>query len=97
MVVVSPQSSETPLRKLRLRIAQFLGSLGGEYNISLVDTTDTQTLELAVAWDTAKRLDFAVPFHDMKPSVYLGEPCNREDFPFFDSSVVELLHSVVGL
>ena len=26
----------------------------------------------AVAWDTQKRLPFAVPFQDMKPNIYLG-------------------------
>ena len=52
---------------------QFLGSLGGEYNIGLVETTDSQSLESAVAWDTTKHLDFAVPFNDMKLSIYLGE------------------------
>jgi DNA-dependent protein kinase catalytic subunit len=64
-------SSETPLHKLRLRIVQFLGSLGGEYNIGLVDSSDSQSLESAIAWDTAKHLDFSMPFNDMKLSIYL--------------------------
>lgn len=29
-------------------------------------------LSRAVAWDTQKRLSFAVPFQDMKPTIYLG-------------------------
>ena len=33
---------------------------------------DERTFDKAVSWDSDKRLDFALPFQDMKPSIYLG-------------------------
>ena len=33
----------------------------------------TDALEKAVAWDSKKRLEFVLPFQDMKSSLFLGE------------------------
>lgn len=35
-------------------------------------TSDSEALKKAVAWDTQKRLEFVLPFQDLKPSVFLG-------------------------
>ena len=34
--------------------------------------SDSEALKKAVAWDTQKRLEFVLPFQDLKPSVFLG-------------------------
>lgn len=67
------EGAESPLNKIRRRIVHFLGSLGGQVNTSLVQSESAAAFAAkAVAWDSKNRLEFAVPFQDMKPSLYLG-------------------------
>ena len=64
---------ESPLGKLLQRIVHFLGTLGGQSNTCLVTSESAAAYAArAVAWDSKKRLEFALPFQDMKPSIYLG-------------------------
>ena len=66
------ESAETPLGLLRRRIVFFLGSLGGQ-NGCLVERGPAATQAAKVmAWDSKNRLEFALPFQDMKPSMFLG-------------------------
>ncbi len=41
-------------------------------NASLLETSTDEIAKEAVAWDTQPRLQFAVPFVDMKPNINLG-------------------------
>lgn len=50
-----------------------LGSLGGSVNMFLLGPDNAVDPSCAVAWDTANHLSFAVPFQDMKPTIYLGK------------------------
>lgn len=68
----SPQTSITPLVKIRHQILRLLGTLGGQTNMLLLGNTDPSK---AVTWDTNNHLTFAVPFQDMKPNIYLGKFC----------------------
>ncbi|KAI8794714.1 DNA-dependent protein kinase catalytic subunit, partial [Biomphalaria glabrata] len=66
------QNSETQLTSLKLRILQYLGSLGGQHiSHALLAKSDEEISSAAIAWDTQKHLKFDVPFIDMKPSIYL--------------------------
>lgn len=64
---------ESPLTKLKLRIVDFLGKLGGASNISILHNSAMETLTKAIVWDTEKQLMFSLPFQDVKPAIYLGE------------------------
>jgi len=67
------ESAETPLARLRRRIVFFLGSLGG-LNGGMVERGPAALqAEKVIAWDSKSRLEFALPFQDMKPSIYLGK------------------------
>ena len=67
------QGVESPQGKLLQRIVQFLGILGGQANTCLVKSESAAAYAArAVAWDSKKKLEFALPFQDMKPSIYLG-------------------------
>lgn len=68
---VHVQGAQSPTALIRLRVIRLLGSLGGQVNKELV-TSDSEALKKAVAWDTQKRLEFVLPFQDLKPSVFLG-------------------------
>ena len=59
--------------KLKLKIIKFLGSLGGESNILILRNGGIADLAKAIAWDEEKHLSFALPFQDMKPTIYLGK------------------------
>lgn len=68
------EGAESPLNKVRRRIVHFLGALGGQINTSLVETESAAAYAAkAVAWDSKNRLEFALPFQDMKPTLYLGK------------------------
>ena len=70
----SIEGAESPLNKVRRRIVHFLGALGGQINTSLVESESAAAYAAkAVAWDSKNRLEFALPFQDMKPTLYLGE------------------------
>ena len=67
------EGAESPLNQLRQRMLFFLGSLGGQINGSLVEKGSAAAYaSKMVAWDSKKRLEFVLPFQDMKPSLYLG-------------------------
>ncbi|XP_022778667.1 DNA-dependent protein kinase catalytic subunit-like isoform X5 [Stylophora pistillata] len=74
LLKMKPQSQHqmtlTPLAKVRHKILRMFGGLGGETNILLLDNTGINSSN-AVVWDTENHLTFAVPFQDMKPSIYL--------------------------
>jgi len=68
------EGAESPQSKVRSRIVHFLGSLGGEINAGLVESESAASYAAkAVAWDTRNRLELALPFQDMKPSLFLGQ------------------------
>lgn len=72
-MLFSPQGAESPQNKVRRSIVHFLGCLGGQINASLVESESAAAYAAkAVAWDSVNRLEFAVPFQDMKPSLFLG-------------------------
>ncbi|XP_071796803.1 DNA-dependent protein kinase catalytic subunit-like [Asterias amurensis] len=64
-------TKDSPLRSVQCRIIQLLGSLGGQTNEWLLETSPDEIAKVAVAWDTESRLQFAVPFVDMKPTIEL--------------------------
>ena len=67
------EGAESPLNKVRRRIVHFLGALGGQINTSLVESESAAAYAAkAVAWDSKNGLEFALPFQDMKPTLYLG-------------------------
>ena len=67
------EGAETPLDRLRQRIVHFLGSLGGSVNGWMIETgSAAMRAAKVVAWDNRNKLKFALPFQDMKPSIYLG-------------------------
>ena len=70
---VTFQRADDKLKSLRYQIMYLLGSLGGQVTAGMVDSTalDERRRLKAVTWDTSRRLEFAVPFPDMKPSVFL--------------------------
>ena len=73
VMLPSPQGAEGPHNKVRRRIVHFLGSLGGQINASLVESESAAAYAAkAVAWDSKNRLEIALPFQDMKPSLFLG-------------------------
>ena len=68
----SLQATTSPLMQLRHRIVKFLGDLGGNINTAVVKGGKIPDISNAVGWSTAQHLSFALPFCDMKPTVYLG-------------------------
>lgn len=91
------------LEEIRVRVVQMLGTLGGQVNKNLVTAASLdEMMKKCVAWDTEKRLSFAVPFIDMKPVVYLDIFLPRVTELAVSASdrqtkvaACELLHSVV--
>ena len=73
LLVHVSQRADDKLKSLRYQIMFLLGSLGGQVTAGMVDSTslDERCRLKAVAWDTSRRLEFAVPFPDMKPSMFL--------------------------
>ncbi|KAK3728490.1 hypothetical protein QZH41_002351 [Actinostola sp. cb2023] len=63
------ESTDGPLTKIRHQMLRLLGRLGGRVNTCLLGSDIDPSR--AVAWDTANHLSFAVPFQDMKPTIYL--------------------------
>ncbi|CAD5112585.1 DgyrCDS1798 [Dimorphilus gyrociliatus] len=59
---------ETTMENIRIKIVQFLGSIGSSINQYLVDGIQESNLQ---AWDTEKHLKFSLPFIDIKPDIYL--------------------------
>ncbi|KAJ0023075.1 hypothetical protein NQD34_015209 [Periophthalmus magnuspinnatus] len=96
-------AEEAPLVTVRLRVVKLLGRLGGKLNRNLVTVVSSEEMmRRFVAWDTEKRLNFAVPFSDMKPVIYLDPFLPRISELALTTSdrqtkvaACELLHTVV--
>ncbi|KAM4719019.1 DNA-dependent protein kinase catalytic subunit isoform 2-T2 [Anableps anableps] len=94
---------DAPLVLLRLRVVKLLGHLGGKLNRNLVTVVSSEEMmKKFVAWDSEKRLSFAVPFTDMKPVIYLDPFLPRISELALSTSdrqtkvaACELLHSLV--
>ncbi|XP_060730052.1 DNA-dependent protein kinase catalytic subunit isoform X1 [Tachysurus vachellii] len=98
-----PVGDESPIAAVRRRVVQLLGHLGGQLNRSLVTAISAEDMmRRFVAWDSEKRLSFAVPFKDIKPVIYLDPFLPRITELALSSSdrqtkvaACELLHSLV--
>ncbi|KAM9332600.1 DNA-dependent protein kinase catalytic subunit [Pholidichthys leucotaenia] len=94
---------DAPLVIVRLRVVKLLGHLGGKLNRNLVTVVSSEDMmKKFVAWDSEKRLNFAVPFTDMKPVIYLDPFLPRISELALSTSdrqtkvaACELLHSLV--
>ncbi|XP_019130385.2 DNA-dependent protein kinase catalytic subunit isoform X1 [Larimichthys crocea] len=94
---------DAPLVMVRLRVVKLLGHLGGRLNRNLVTAVSSEEMmKKFVAWDSEKRLSFAVPFADMKPVIYLDPFLPRISELALSTSdrqtkvaACELLHSLV--
>ncbi|KYO26142.1 DNA-dependent protein kinase catalytic subunit isoform B [Alligator mississippiensis] len=65
-------NEDLSLEAMRSRVVQLLGSLGGQVNRNLVTAaSEEEMMKKFVSWDSEKHLNFAVPFVDMKPVIYL--------------------------
>ncbi|XP_041924731.1 DNA-dependent protein kinase catalytic subunit isoform X1 [Alosa sapidissima] len=98
-----PMGDESPIAVVRRRVVRLLGHLGGQLNRSLVTAISAEDMmKKFVAWDSERRLNFAVPFSDMKPVIYLDCFLPRITELALTSSdrqtkvaACELLHSLV--
>ncbi|KAI5104092.1 DNA-dependent protein kinase catalytic subunit [Silurus meridionalis] len=98
-----PMGDESPIAAVRRRVVRLLGHLGGQLNRSLVTAISAEDMmRQFVAWDSEKRLSFAVPFKDIKPVIYLDPFLPRVTELALTSSdrqtkvvACELLHSLV--
>ncbi|XP_061821672.2 DNA-dependent protein kinase catalytic subunit isoform X1 [Nerophis lumbriciformis] len=94
---------DAPVAMVRLRVVKLLGHLGGKLNRNLLaGVSSEEMMKKFVAWDTEKRLSFAVPFTDMKPVIYLDPFLPRISELALTTSdrptkvaACELLHSLV--
>ncbi|KAK2886235.1 hypothetical protein Q8A73_020181 [Channa argus] len=94
---------DAPLVAVRLRVVKLLGHLGGKLNRNLVAVVSSEEMmKKFVAWDSEKRLSFAVPFADIKPVIYLDPFLPRISELALSTSdrqtkvaACELLHSLV--
>ncbi|KAM3860678.1 DNA-dependent protein kinase catalytic subunit [Diretmus argenteus] len=94
---------DAPLVLVRFRVVKLLGHLGGQLNRNLVTAVSAEeTMKKFVAWDSEKRLNFAVPFSDMKPVIYFDPFLPRISELALSTSdrptkvaACELLHSLV--
>ncbi|XP_038580578.1 DNA-dependent protein kinase catalytic subunit [Micropterus salmoides] len=94
---------DAPLVLVRLRVVKLLGHLGGKLNRNLITAVSSEEMmKKFVAWDSEKRLSFAVPFADMKPVIYLDPFLPRISELALSTSdrqtkvaACELLHSLV--
>ncbi|XP_013928118.1 PREDICTED: DNA-dependent protein kinase catalytic subunit [Thamnophis sirtalis] len=60
------------LEAVRARVVRLLGTLGGQINRNLITAASAEEkMKKFVSWDIEKHLNFAVPFADMKPIIYL--------------------------
>lgn len=102
LINASQQTVESPLMKLRLRIVNFLGTLGGSGNVAILQNNKPVDLSKAIAWDSKEHLSFALPFQDMKPTIFLDSYLPRVVELSLSSSnrqvrvvACELLHALV--
>ncbi|KAM4688942.1 DNA-dependent protein kinase catalytic subunit [Discoglossus pictus] len=95
---------ESSSEAVRSRVVRLLGSLGGQINRSLVTAASAEEMiKNHVSWDTEKRLNFAVPFVDLKPIIYMDIFLPRVTELALSASdrqtkvaACELLHSIVA-
>lgn len=61
------------MAEIQGRIIRLLGRLGG-HNIHLIGEVNLLApgTESDMAWDTESRVKLVLPFHDMKPELFLG-------------------------
>lgn len=71
---VACQSGRTELGRMKLKVLQFLGELGGCYNQYVVNCDVEEILHAAVSWSTTQHIKFDMPFKDVKADIYLGKP-----------------------
>ncbi|XP_070603834.1 DNA-dependent protein kinase catalytic subunit [Erythrolamprus reginae] len=65
-------AEDPSLEAVRTRVVRLLGTLGGQINRHLITAASAEEkMKKFVSWDIEKRLNFAVPFADMKPIIYL--------------------------
>ncbi|XP_051784693.1 DNA-dependent protein kinase catalytic subunit [Erpetoichthys calabaricus] len=65
-------SDDSPAALVRRRVVRLLGHLGGKLNRSLITATCAEDMmKKFVAWETEKKLNFPMPFADMKPIIFL--------------------------
>uniref|UniRef100_F6W6L3 DNA-dependent protein kinase catalytic subunit n=1 Tax=Monodelphis domestica TaxID=13616 RepID=F6W6L3_MONDO len=94
---------ELSLEAVRARVVRVLGSLGGQINRNLVTAASSdEIMKKCLAWDSERKLSFAVPFAEMKPVIYLDVFLPRVTELALSSSdrqtkvaSCELLHSMV--
>jgi DNA-dependent protein kinase catalytic subunit len=69
---------QNPVAEIQWRIIRLLGKLGGE-NIHLIGEVNLLApgTESDMAWDTEPLVKLVLPFHDMKPELYLGRQVNK--------------------
>ncbi|XP_049981118.1 DNA-dependent protein kinase catalytic subunit [Alexandromys fortis] len=98
---ISPDEALS-LEEIRIRVVQILGFLGGQINKNLVTAASGERMKKCVAWDSEKRLSFAVPFREMKPVIYLDVFLPRVTELALSASdrqtkvaACELLHSMI--
>lgn len=65
----------SPLEKVKIRLVKFLGSVGGTNasQLAVAPLADQKEQPSWMAWDRQQHLKYAVPFRDMKPTIYLDE------------------------
>uniref|UniRef100_A0A667XYC1 DNA-dependent protein kinase catalytic subunit n=1 Tax=Myripristis murdjan TaxID=586833 RepID=A0A667XYC1_9TELE len=103
LVMWTCQQEDAPLVQVRFRVVKLLGHLGGRLNRDMVTAVSTEEMmKKFVAWDSEKKLSFAVPFTDMKPVIYLDVFLPRISELALSKSdrqtkvaACELLHSLV--
>ncbi|XP_077979786.1 DNA-dependent protein kinase catalytic subunit-like [Glandiceps talaboti] len=96
------ESEESPLVAVKFKIVRLLGSLGGSINSYLLESSNKEVAKKAVAWDTEERLQFAMPFMDIKPVIALDpflprvvELAKTSSDRQTKVAACELLHSLV--
>ena len=96
---ISDQRGKSDYTQIQLRIIRLLGRLGGK-NISLI--ADASKNQVAVSWDSIKRLKLAVPLQDLRVELELDNLLPRALDLAMNSSdrqtkvaACEFIHSVV--
>ncbi|ESO96748.1 hypothetical protein LOTGIDRAFT_143667, partial [Lottia gigantea] len=96
------QSYESKLGVIKDRVVQYLGSLGGSINYTLLTNSQDDISKQAIAWDTEQHLRFETPFIDMKPIIYFDpflphvvELASTSSDRQTKVAACELLHSLI--
>lgn len=85
--------------QIQLRILTILGQLAGQMSHCLFESNQTSQI---IAWDTIQHLKFAMPFVDLKPTIYFDRFLPRIIYLSLSSTnrqtkvnACELLHAIV--